>query len=312
MRWLTYRSVRDSEFHAGLLVDQDVHGHPMVGSLLPLLGDLEGARTVVQDAPFEVVALAEADVHAPIPVPPSIRDFMSFEAHVVTSMEASGATVDPVWYEQPVFYFTNPAAVRGPADPVAISPGSEQYDYELELAAVMGREISDATPAEAVAAVAGYLLLCDWSARDLQFREMRQALGPAKGKDGATSFGPLLVTPDELGERVGNGYDVALTASVNGTAYSSGNWADLHWSFGQMIAYASRGTRLVPGDVIGSGTVGTGCILELSRVHGSERYPWLRPGDVVTLDAPPLGSITATVEASAPAPDWRAVVTVDA
>jgi 2-keto-4-pentenoate hydratase/2-oxohepta-3-ene-1,7-dioic acid hydratase in catechol pathway len=169
----------------------------------------------------------------------------------------------------------------------------------------VSREIANATPAEAEAAVAGYVLLCDWSARDLQFREMRQALGPAKGKDGATSFGPFLVTPDELGERAGNGYDVHLTAQVNGTAYSSGTWADIHWSFGQMIAYASRGTRLVPGDVVGSGTVGTGCILELSRVHGSQRYPWLRPGDVVTLNASLLGSISVTIEASPPAPDWR-------
>src|SRR5690606_24827633 len=133
-----------------------------------------------------------------------------------------------------------------------------------------------------------YVLLCDWSARDLQAVEMAVQLGPAKGKDTATSLGPFLVTPDELEQyRAGDGYDLPLTASVNGRAYSAGSWKDLYWSFPQMLAYASRGTVLHPGDVIGSGTVGTGCILELSRVHGTEAYPWLEPGDRVRLEGGP-------------------------
>ena len=125
---------------------------------------------------------------------------------------------------------------------------------------------------------------------------MEQRLGPAKGKDSATSLGPVLVTPDELAPyRKGNGFDLAMTATVNGRPYSEGNLADIYWSFGQMISYASRGTRVVPGDIIGSGTVGTGCILELSGLHGSDRYPWLQPGDEVRLEVAHLGAISARI-----------------
>ncbi|MGO4258869.1 fumarylacetoacetate hydrolase family protein [Marmoricola sp. RAF53] len=225
-----------------------------------------------------------------------MRDFMAFENHVVTSYAALGAEVSPVWYDQPVFYFTNPAAILGPNDEVPLAPGTTQYDYELEVAAVIGAPGADIDPADAEAHIAGYLLLCDWSARDLQAAEMHVQLGPAKGKDTATTLGPFLVTPDELEpHRKGNGFDVSMSTTVNGHAYSNGNWADLYWSFSQMLAYASRGTRLRSGDIIGSGTVGTGCILELSRVHGHEAYPWLREGDEVHLDMAQLGAITARI-----------------
>jgi 2-keto-4-pentenoate hydratase/2-oxohepta-3-ene-1,7-dioic acid hydratase in catechol pathway len=130
---------------------------------------------------------------------------------------------------------------------------------------------------------------------------MTIGLGPVKGKDTATTLGPALVTPDELaGAASGPGYDLAMTADVNGVRYSAGTWADLSWSFEQMIAYASRGTELRPGDVIGSGTVGTGCILELARTHGAVAYPWLRPGDVVTLEVERLGTLTTTIAPAAP------------
>jgi 2-keto-4-pentenoate hydratase/2-oxohepta-3-ene-1,7-dioic acid hydratase in catechol pathway len=136
----------------------------------------------------------------------------------------------------------------------------------------------------------------DWSARDIQRREMKLSMGPVKGKDFATSLGPVMVTPEELEPfRRGRAYDLAMTASVNGKEYSRASLADIHWSFGEMLAYASRGTQIVPGDVIGSGTCGTGCILELSLVHGEEAYPWLKPGDVVALDVEQLGRIESTV-----------------
>ena len=186
----------------------------------------------------------------------------------------------------------------GPQDSIRISPGSEQFDYELEVAAVVGREGADLSPEEAEAAIAGYLVMSDWSARDLQLREMQQLLGPAKGKDSATSLGPMLVTPDEIGGDRGRPR-LRMTASVNGVDYSAGNLGDLYWSFGQMMAYASRGTRLMPGDIIGSGTVGTGCILELSLTHGSDRYPWLKPRDQVRLEVEQLGAIDATIEPGA-------------
>jgi 2-keto-4-pentenoate hydratase/2-oxohepta-3-ene-1,7-dioic acid hydratase in catechol pathway len=151
------------------------------------------------------------------------------------------------------------------------------------------------------------MLFCDWSARDLQAAEMKLNLGPAKGKDSAYGFGPWLVTPDELAPLTSRrGYDITLTATVNGVAYSTGNVADLYWSFGEMICYASRGTQVVPGDVIGSGTVGTGCILELSRVHGSDAYPYLHSGDRVRLEGGPLGAIDAAIVPGRPAVPLRA------
>jgi 2-keto-4-pentenoate hydratase/2-oxohepta-3-ene-1,7-dioic acid hydratase in catechol pathway len=298
MKWCTALA-QDGSPRPALVVGDQIHllaGDQQVIDLLGVADGLAGAAEPALRDPAEVVALDEARLLAPIPTPPSIRDFMAFEEHVVTSSVALGQVVNPDWYEIPVFYFTNPAAVHSATADVRISPGSNAFDYELEIAAVIGTGGSDLDPNTADEHIAGYMLLCDWSARDLQAREMRQMLGPAKGKDSATSFGPFLVTPDELADhRGGNAYDISMRAYRNGELYSSGNLADLYWSFGQMLAYASRGTRLVPGDVIGSGTVGTGCILELSRVHGEQAYPYLRAGDTVRLEADELGAIEATM-----------------
>jgi 2-keto-4-pentenoate hydratase/2-oxohepta-3-ene-1,7-dioic acid hydratase in catechol pathway len=288
----------------GLVRDGEIMGLPRTDGLLDLLGDdgelLARAAQEAQSDPYEVVAYAGARLRAPIPVPPSIRDFLAFEEHVKTIREAQGVGIDPAWYQLPVFYFSNPAAVFGPNDSISISPGSSQFDYELEVAAVVGRGGGDLTPGEAEARIAGYAVLCDWSARDLQFQEMALRLGPAKGKDSATSLGPMLVTPDELEPWRGESrLRLQMSASVNGVEYSSGNLADMYWSFGQLMAYASRGTRLVPGDVIGSGTVGTGCILERSLTHGAARYPWLKAGDVVKLEVEGLGEIDARIKAGA-------------
>ena len=171
-------------------------------------------------------------------------------------------------------------------------PVQQRFDYELEVAAVVGRGGSDLDPRTAEEHIAGYTVMCDWSARDLQQREQRGNLGPAKGKDTATSFSGFLVTPDELEPYLaGNAYRLEMTASVNGKPYSKGNLADIYWRFGELLAYASRGTTLRPGDIIGSGTVGGGCILELSAVHGPEAYPWLQPGDTVRLEVAELGII---------------------
>jgi 2-keto-4-pentenoate hydratase/2-oxohepta-3-ene-1,7-dioic acid hydratase in catechol pathway len=292
MRWVTYASPRDGRERAGVLRDGEIHG---MGD--DLVAALAGGGAVV-----EVVPEHEATLRSPVPVPPSIRDFMAFEEHVVSSMRAIGRTIDPVWYEIPAFYFTNPAAVLAPGDPVPISPGSSAFDYELEIAAVIGRPGANIPVSSAAKHIAGYTILCDWSARDLQEREMRVGLGPAKGKDSATTIGPWLVTPDELADhRAGKGFELAMSASVNGAAYSAGNFADIHWSFEQMVSYASRGTQLRAGDVIGSGTVGTGCILELSRVHGQDAYPWLRAGDRVRLEVERLGHLECLVTAAPPA-----------
>lgn len=300
MRWVTYVSPTDGQERAGLLQDGAVLAPDATATLLDLIeadGGLPAAAAAAERAPAEVVAATGLRLLAPIPRPPAVRDFLAFEEHLANAAKALGIENLPeAWYEQPVFYFTNPAAICGPDEDIAISPGSTKFDYEVEVAAVIGRGGSDLTPAEAEAHIAGYTILCDWSARDLQKREQTIGLGPVKGKDSATSLGPVLVTPDELEPyRSGNGYTLAMAGSVNGQYYGGGNWGDIYWSFGQMIAYASRGTHLRPGDVIGSGTVGTGCILELSGLHGSERYPWLQPGDTVQIEVEQLGVVAGRI-----------------
>jgi 2-keto-4-pentenoate hydratase/2-oxohepta-3-ene-1,7-dioic acid hydratase in catechol pathway len=297
MRWVTYLTAAGAEC-AGLVQGGRVHG--LDATLLALIESPHGLSAAAERAvaaPAEVVDLAGVRLCAPIPRPPSVRDFLSFEEHLHNAGRALGrSTVPPVWFEQPVFYFTNPAAIRGPDEEIPISPGSAKFDYEVEVAAVVGRAGSDLTPAEAEEYIAGYTVFCDWSARDVQARESTIGLGPAKGKDGATSIGPALVTPDELEPyRSGNGYRLGMRAAVNGRDLGGGSWADIHWSFGQMLSYASRGTELRPGDVIGSGTVGTGCLLELSGLHGAERYPWLQAGDVVTVAVEQLGTVTGRI-----------------
>ncbi len=301
MRWCTYKATTASGSRVALVHDDQVYALDSDRALLDLLGDPEELQRAAESAlakPVEVLGLEEVSLLAPVPVSPSIRDFMAFEEHVVTSSQALGLEVHPDWYEIPVFYFTNPAAVLGPRDEVKVSPGSSAFDFELEVAAVIGRPGADISVAEAEEHIAGYVVLSDWSARDLQEREMRLNLGPAKGKDSATSLGPFLVTPDELEtRRAGNAYDLEMTASVNGKPYSRGNFSAIYWSFPQLVEYAARGTQLRTGDIIGSGTVGTGCILELSRSHGLEKFPWLVAGDVVRLEIEQLGAIEATIVA---------------
>jgi fumarylacetoacetate (FAA) hydrolase len=202
----------------------------------------------------------------------------------------------PEWYQVPVFYFSNPAGVIGDGDPVVAPRGSAALDYELELACVIGKTGRD-LPADdrALEHVAGFTIMNDWSARDLQRQEMAVGLGPAKGKDFATSLGPELVTFDELADRYHEGrLDLEMSASVNGRVLSRGNAATMFWTWPQLIAHASRDATLRPGDVLGSGTVGTGCILELTpeAVGG-----WLKPGDVVELAIERLGVLRNHVEA---------------
>jgi len=212
--------------------------------------------------------LADVDLLAPVHNPPSVRDFMAFEEHVANARRLRGSDVPAEWYEQPVFYFSNPAAIYGPEADVPYPEGTEELDYELECAAMVG----------ANGQIAGFTVMNDWSARDLQRREMRVGLGPAKGKDFATSFGPVLVTVDELDGSTGE-----MIARVNGEERSRGNLTAMYHRWDAIVAAASRNTRLRPGDLIGSGTVGSGCILE----HGDGR--WLQRGDVVELEIEGIG-----------------------
>jgi fumarylacetoacetate (FAA) hydrolase len=232
--------------------------------------------------------LDEVRLLAPLPRPTSLRDFYAFEQHVATAARNRGRHVAPAWYEIPVFYFSNHTAIYGPGADVPM-PRTQALDYELEIACVIGRAGRDIAEEDAADYIAGYTILNDWSARDVQVEEMSVGLGPAKGKDFATSLGPWLVTPDELSDReLGDGrYNLAMVARVNGVERSRGNFRDIYYTFAQMIARASRDATLYPGDVLGSGTVGTGCLLELTAGQG----PWLAEGDVVELEVTGLGAL---------------------
>jgi len=228
-------------------------------------------------------------LHPPVSRPPTVRDFYAFEAHVRTARKRRGLEVAPEWYEFPAFYFSNPGSLVGDGAVVRRPSWTQALDYELEIACVIGARARDVAAGDWRSVVAGFTILNDWSARDVQRKEMAIGLGPAKGKDFATSLGPALVTLDELeGKRNGDHFDLSMEARVNGATLSRGNVKDLHFTFGQMIARASQDVYLLPGDVIGSGTVGTGCILEL----GTEVHPWLEPGDEVALEIERLGTLT--------------------
>ena len=302
MRWVTYRDAAGEVDRTGLLVGEQVHALPEGEALLDLLGDdgerLAAAGERARRDPAAVVPMEQVTLRAPVPLPPTVRDFYAFEQHVKTARQRRGLEMDPDWYQLPVFYFSNPYAVIGDGAEVAVPPGCAEMDFELEVAAIIGRCGADLTPEQGEASIAGFCVMNDWSARDVQRREMKLSMGPVKGKDFATSLGPMLITPDELADaRSEHAYDLVMTASVNGREYSRASLAEIHWSFGEMIAYASRGTMVRPGDVIGSGTCGTGCILELALVHGSQDYPWLQPGDEVVLSVDRLGSLRNRVVA---------------
>lgn len=213
---------------------------------------------------------------APIPNPPSLRDFYAFEQHVRTGFERRGEAMPQEWYEMPVYYKGAHQNILGPDEDVLWPSFTERFDYELELAAVIAKQGSNIQAEHARDYIAGFTVMNDFSARDIQRREMRVRLGPAKGKDWATALGPVLVTSDEL-----DPYNLRMTARVNGELWSEGNSSRMHWTFEQMIAFLSRDDRIHPGDVIGSGTVGGGCGLELDR--------WVLPGDVIELEIEGIG-----------------------
>ena len=225
----------------------------------------------------------------PVARPPSFRDAYCFEEHVKNARARRGLTVPQEWYEMPIFYYSNPGALVGHKAGVRKPDWTEALDYELELGWVISRKVRDVREDEWRSVVAGFTILNDWSARDVQRREMAVGLGPAKGKDFATSLGPSLVTLDEFeGAWDGDRVRLAMEASVNGKVLSQGNTGSMRYTVGEVIARASQDVYLFPGDVFGSGTVGTGCILEL----GNDVHRWLESGDEVTLTIERLGALT--------------------
>jgi fumarylacetoacetate (FAA) hydrolase len=248
-----------------------------------------------EDGDEAVLETADLVFGPPVLRPPSLRDFYAFEGHVRTMWQRRGQDVPETWYRLPIFYFSNVSEIRAPDEPVWAPRGSQELDFELEVAALVDTPARDLAPDRAEEAIGGYTILNDWSARDLQREETTVRLGPAKGKDFASSIGPWLVTPDELADaRIGAGYDLAMTARVGAMEISRGRWSDAQFSFGEMLARASADVRLRPGDLVGSGTVGTGCLLE---VREATLGRWLEPGDEVTLAVERLGELRSPVVA---------------
>jgi len=244
---------------------------------------------------------------APIPNPTSCRDGYAFRQHVAAARRNRGVEMIPEFDEYPIFYFTNHNAIQGPGDIVCMPDHFKKLDFELEAAVIIGKKGRNFTAEQADNYIAGYCIMNDMSARLLQMEEMKLNLGPAKGKDFSTVIGPWMVTPDELEEfkipakkgHTGNNYNLNMKCWVNGIQVSEGNMGDMDWTFAEIIERCAYGTDVLPGDVIGSGTVGTGCFLELNGTglfHDKNyKVQWLQPGDVVDMEIDGLGRISNTM-----------------
>ena len=290
MRLVRYQADDPTAVAVGRL-DDDEMVHPVAGTVTELAVRATREPGWTAPAAGEPVRLADLHLLAPVDPPGAVRDFYAFERHVATARAGRGLEMDPAWYRRPVFYFSNPAVLLGPGAVVQPPARTVQLDFELELAWVVGEDVRGADLDAAARAVVGFTVMNDWSARDIQREEMALSLGPAKGKDFATSLGPALVTADEFDPAAPH----AMQAWVNGRQYSAADVSECHWSVAEMTAYAAESTLVRAGDVFGSGTCGTGCILELALSYGEAAYPWLAAGDLVELEIEGLGKLTATV-----------------
>ena len=267
--------------------------HAIVNKMADL--DLMDINQVMDDElayPLNYVKLV-----APVRKPGALRDFFAFERHVKMAFGLNNRKVPAEWYQFPVFYFSNPGSIQAPNAVIVRPANSSQLDYELEIACVIGKEGRNITSERAEEYIAGYTIFNDWSARDLQRVETRVGQGPAKGKDFASSLGPWLVTPDELEERKTDRktvFDLEMRAYLNGGLRSQANMRELYYSFAEMIVHASKNATLYPGDVLASGTCGSGCLLELTGGQG----PWLQEGDEVVLEIDGLGQLRNRIGAA--------------
>jgi 2-keto-4-pentenoate hydratase/2-oxohepta-3-ene-1,7-dioic acid hydratase in catechol pathway/glyoxylase-like metal-dependent hydrolase (beta-lactamase superfamily II) len=304
MKWATYRG--DDGDRVGVLTDESIYSLPAGTRLIDLVArGPDGLRAAADEAlrhPSEVVRVDEVRLRAPIPTPPSIRDSLCFLDHMRNCQQAMGGgrVLKDTWYRIPAFYFACPSTVLGPYDDAPMAPGSAWQDFELEIAAVIGVGGKDLSVEQAEAAIIGYTIFNDWSARDLQNMESQLGIGQAKGKDSGITLGPYLVTPDELAPYRRDGrLGLAVTALVNDHEIGSGTTGDMDWSFAEVISYASRGVTLNPGDVIGSGTVPTCTLIEHLDLTAPDAFRgWLHDGDTVTLRVEGLGQTRQTVRAT--------------
>ncbi len=283
MKFATISTLRQTSQPA-LIIEDRIHTLPFADMYAVMeVGAAEAAKKASQDS----LSIDEVKFLSPLK-PYMLRDGYAFEQHVATANKNRGRDVPKEWYEFPVFYFTNPNAVFGHEDEIPYPHYTSAMDYELEIAAVIGKGGMNIKPEDAPKHIFGYTIFNDWSARDVQRKEMAVGLGPAKGKDFASAFGPVIVTHEALADRSEGRpgvYNLEMMARVNGKELSRGNFKDMHWSFGEIIARVSDSVMLHPGDVIGSGTVGTGCLLELTKFQG----PWLNEGDIIELEVERIG-----------------------
>lgn len=308
MKWVTFVTATEKKPQIGWLLPQGGQATPetvathsgLPSSLLELVeAGLDKARELASRPPDKTWKLADVTLLAPIPRPPSMRDGYAFRQHVEAARRNRGVPMIEEFDLFPVFYFTNHLAVTGPGGLPVQKLALDKLDFELEAAIVIGKKGKNIPASKADEHIFGYMIMNDWSARTLQMEEMKLSLGPAKGKDFATSLGPWLVTRDELAPFLqagpqGERFNLKMRAHVNGKQVSFGNLKDMTWSFAQILERASYGVELQPGEVIGSGTVGTGCFLELngSKITNNQ---WLKPGDQVALEIDGLGRLENTI-----------------
>ena len=312
MKIVTYTNGKGNDL--GLLVDEKIYSLNTIASSMNnflQMGEsaMEKAKNIEKSilngsSNLKSVSLTETKLLAPVPHPTSCRDAYAFRQHVATARRNRGVDMIPEFDQFPIFYFTNHNAILGPTDEIICMPDHMQkLDFELEAAIVIGKKGRNIKAKDADNYIAGYLIMNDMSARALQMEEMRLNLGPAKGKDFCTIIGPYLVTKDELEDKKvetaeshnGNTYNLKMKCWVNGELLSEGNMKDMNWTFAEIVERCAYGADILPGDVIGSGTVGTGCLLELNGTHklkNPDYEPvWLKDGDIIEMEIEGLGKI---------------------
>ena len=323
MKLITYS--KNAKQQVAFYVNEMLFDVNMINTTLPttlkeLLEDWSHYQPIAQNAyeqllasteGFTGIAYQDACIMAPIPNPTSCRDGYAFRQHVAAARRNRKVDMIAEFDSYPIFYFTNHNAIQGPGAIECMPYHFQKLDFELEIAAVIGKKGRNFTAAEADQYIAGYTIMNDMSARTLQMEEMLLNLGPAKGKDFSTVIGPMFVTPDELAacrvsakeNHTGAAYNLTMKCWVNGVLVSEGNVADMDWTFAEIVERCAYGVDVLPGDVIGSGTVGTGCFLELNGTgllnDPNYKVQWLQDGDVVEMEITGLGKLSNTIKAVA-------------
>lgn len=320
MKLVTYQ--KNASEQLAILIDGQLYNtneadNRLPGTILPMLNEWDKYLPIAREAEANIkngsitvssIGIENVKLLAPVPRPTSCRDGYAFRQHVAAARRNRKVEMIPEFDQYPIFYFTNHNAIQGPGDIECMPDHFQKLDFELEAAVVIGKRGRNIKASEADDYIAGYCIMNDMSARLLQMEEMKLNLGPAKGKDFSTVIGPWLVTPDELEafkipakeHHTGNNYNLKMTCKVNGIEVSAGNMGDMDWTFAEIIERCAYGTDILPGDVIGSGTVGTGCFLELNGT-GKLNNPdyaeqWLQPEDTVVMQIDGLGTLTNTIK----------------